>query len=146
MSGQKLGDYSLCRKCGGIIPKDSTLCKNCILKMGKMLQMLTPEEPQKPIWTVVKCPECEACIVSQHRHDFVTCPCGLVSTDGGGDYHRLVVHDSLRRDNIETASFETGEEVWTFIQLYHTTELIAEIRGEVMVTMPLAMLEEWSKQ
>lgn len=34
---------------------------------------------------------CEGCaeeIVSVYRHDFVTCPCGNVSVDGGGSYLR----------------------------------------------------------
>lgn len=37
-----------------------------------------------------KCLECNTRIVSTFRHDFVTCPCGNVSVDGGHDYARRV--------------------------------------------------------
>lgn len=35
-----------------------------------------------------KCLKCGDVIVSEHRHDFVTCSCGNVSVDGGLDYCR----------------------------------------------------------
>lgn len=38
----------------------------------------------------VKCGKCNDIIESKHRHDFVTCPCGNVSVDGGLDYARRV--------------------------------------------------------
>lgn len=34
----------------------------------------------------VKCLECGSIIESKDRHDFVTCPCGASSVDGGKDY------------------------------------------------------------
>jgi len=36
------------------------------------------------------CNKCNATIESTHRHDFVTCPCGAISVDGGHDYLRRV--------------------------------------------------------
>jgi hypothetical protein len=35
-----------------------------------------------------KCKLCENIIESKHRHDFITCPCGEISVDGGNDYWR----------------------------------------------------------
>lgn len=34
----------------------------------------------------VRCRSCATVIISDHRHDYVTCPCGKVSVDGGRDY------------------------------------------------------------
>lgn len=36
----------------------------------------------------VMCAKCGDTIESKHRHDFVTCKCGLIFTDGGTDYIR----------------------------------------------------------
>ena len=33
-----------------------------------------------------KCLKCNTSIYSAHRHDYVTCPCGSLSVDGGLDY------------------------------------------------------------
>ena len=38
----------------------------------------------------IKCKSCLDEIVSEYRHDFVTCKCGKVSVDGGKDYLRRV--------------------------------------------------------
>lgn len=38
----------------------------------------------------VKCLKCNTVIESKHRHDFVSCPCGNISVDGGLEYQRRV--------------------------------------------------------
>jgi ribosomal protein S27AE len=38
--------------------------------------------------TGIQCPRCSDVIVSEHRHDWRTCKCGLVFVDGGRDYLR----------------------------------------------------------
>ena len=38
----------------------------------------------------LKCLECGDIIQSKHVHNFVTCKCGKVSIDGGGDYARIL--------------------------------------------------------
>lgn len=40
-----------------------------------------------------RCLKCSTEIESTHRHDFVTCPCGALSVDGGLDYARRVFKD-----------------------------------------------------
>ncbi len=35
-----------------------------------------------------QCRQCEDIIESTHRHDFVSCRCGAIFTDGGKDYIR----------------------------------------------------------
>ena len=35
-----------------------------------------------------QCRLCEDIIESKHRHDFVSCKCGAIFTDGGKDYIR----------------------------------------------------------
>lgn len=37
-----------------------------------------------------KCLKCNTVIESKYRHDFVTCPCGNISVDGGLEYQRRV--------------------------------------------------------
>ena len=37
-----------------------------------------------------QCARCLDVIESKHRHDFVSCECGLVSIDGGQDYQRVI--------------------------------------------------------
>lgn len=37
---------------------------------------------------ILKCSECKEEIQSTHRHDYVTCTCGAIFTDGGDDYAR----------------------------------------------------------
>jgi len=39
----------------------------------------------------VRCKRCRDAIQSKHRHDFVTCKCGAISIDGGGDYTKMSV-------------------------------------------------------
>lgn len=42
------------------------------------------------IRNVAKCNACGNVIESKDRHNFVTCPCGNLSVDGGHDYVRRV--------------------------------------------------------
>ena len=37
----------------------------------------------------IKCKQCGDVIHSKHRHDFVSCKCGLVAVDGGDDYCKI---------------------------------------------------------
>lgn len=41
----------------------------------------------------IQCRKCKDIIESKFRHDFVTCSCGAVSTDGGNDYWRRSAKD-----------------------------------------------------
>ncbi len=41
----------------------------------------------------IRCLSCDTVIESTHRHDFVTCPCGMVSVDGGLAYERVLWSD-----------------------------------------------------
>jgi len=53
----------------------------------------------KLIKNAAKCFNCNHIIESKHRHDFVTCPCGNLSVDGGFDYARRVCRpDASWRD------------------------------------------------
>lgn len=40
-----------------------------------------------------KCRKCGDVIESKHRHDFVSCTCGAIFTDGGKDYIRRGAED-----------------------------------------------------
>lgn len=40
------------------------------------------------IINAARCDRCKTAIVSTHRHDFQTCPCGALSVDGGKAYFR----------------------------------------------------------
>ena len=40
----------------------------------------------------IRCRNCNAVIESVHSHEFVTCPCGDVSVDGGLDNPRVIAH------------------------------------------------------
>lgn len=40
------------------------------------------------------CRKCGDFIFSRHRHDFVTCKCGVISVDGGQEYLRRVGNDA----------------------------------------------------
>jgi len=42
---------------------------------------------------VARCKKCASYILSENRHDFVTCFCGAVSIDGGRDYTRITGND-----------------------------------------------------
>ncbi len=45
------------------------------------------------------CLECNTEIESRHVHDFVTCPCGSISVDGGKEYlKRCCVPDKKFKD------------------------------------------------
>lgn len=37
----------------------------------------------------IKCKKCGDIIQSMHRHDFVSCKCGQIFIDGGGEYTRI---------------------------------------------------------
>lgn len=63
--------------------------------MRKVLQALTLSattgdfrKPQRILRNSVRCEKCNTEIESKHRHDFVTCPCGQISVDGGHSYLR----------------------------------------------------------
>lgn len=59
----------------------------------------------KILRNAVKCLKCNAEIESKHVHDFVSCPCGNISVDGGKEYLRRV-------GNIDLGSYEDlSEEV-----------------------------------
>ena len=47
---------------------------------------------QKLIRNRIRCNHCGAEIESKHTHDFVTCPCGKCSVDGGLEYCRIVAN------------------------------------------------------
>lgn len=55
-----------------------------------------------PAGPKVKCRKCRNIIQSQHRHDFVWCPCGAIAIDGGNAYTRLVgnAEDILEVDDL----------------------------------------------
>lgn len=40
-----------------------------------------------------KCRKCGELVVSTHRHDFVRCPCGTISVDGGHEYLKRSAKD-----------------------------------------------------
>ncbi len=42
----------------------------------------------KIVRNIAECRQCGDIIESKHRHDFVTCSCGAIFTDGGTDYIR----------------------------------------------------------
>ena len=48
----------------------------------------------------IRCGNCNAVIESKNRHDFVTCPCGDVSVDGGLDYDRVVFHPRAKWERV----------------------------------------------
>lgn len=57
--------------------------------------MITKQTPQKERIRLglgniyenqIKCTSCNTLIRSKYKHDFVTCPCGSVSVDGGSHY------------------------------------------------------------
>ena len=50
----------------------------------------------------VQCLLCNAEIESKHRHDFVTCPCGNVSVDGGRAYLKRSFKSHAWRDTSVT--------------------------------------------
>lgn len=56
------------------------------------------------IRNAVRCRHCDTVIESRHRHDYVTCPCGRVSVDGGLVYLRRAASD-LDRDDEEPSAW-----------------------------------------
>lgn len=57
----------------------------------------------------IRCNHCGDVIVSTHRHDFVACSCGCCKVDGGTDYLRRVVKNSID-DFTEMSEYEVEEE------------------------------------
>lgn len=57
------------------------------------------------------CLLCQEEIESKHRHDFVTCPCGNVSVDGGTDYLRRASISGLWEDTSIERIFDSVEEL-----------------------------------
>lgn len=50
-----------------------------------------PNEPNpRLLRNKARCLKCKTIIESRYRHDFVTCPCGSLSVDGGLAYIRRV--------------------------------------------------------
>lgn len=50
---------------------------------------------KKLIKNAIKCNHCGDIIESKHRHDFKFCKCETVAVDGGLDYARRTVKNSL---------------------------------------------------
>lgn len=50
---------------------------------------------KKLIKNAIKCNHCGDIIESKHRHDFKFCKCKTVAVDGGLDYTRRIVKNSL---------------------------------------------------
>jgi len=57
----------------------------------------------------IKCLSCGCIIESFSRHDFVTCPCGKVSCDGGKDYLRRTFPSDPDEDYEELSEYENNE-------------------------------------
>ena len=53
------------------------------------------EEPVRDRLTrnAARCLVCDQVVESKHVHDFVTCPCGNLSVDGGLEYSRVLAND-----------------------------------------------------
>lgn len=47
-----------------------------------------------------RCKLCRITIESKHRHDFVSCPCGTLSVDGGREYIRRAWNSKLPYEDI----------------------------------------------
>ncbi len=57
---------------------------------------------------MVRCKRCGATIESCSVHDFVTCPCGAVSVDGGREYLRRVFEDKGCFEELSVVEDESG--------------------------------------
>ena len=57
----------------------------------------------------IKCNLCGDIIVSEDRHDFKSCKCGTVSTDGGNEYLRRSYKNSPD-DYTELSEYEETED------------------------------------
>jgi hypothetical protein len=60
--------------------------------------------PSRIVANVAECRLCGDVIESKHRHDFVTCKCGEIFTDGGREYIRRGATDL--NNIIDRAVFE----------------------------------------
>lgn len=62
----------------------------------------------------VQCLNCNAVIESRTRHDFVTCPCGGTSVDGGKDYQRVLGSNWKDMSVYTDDPFEVQRELFTW--------------------------------
>lgn len=63
----------------------------------------------------VQCLLCNDTIESTHRHDFKSCKCGAIYTDGGRDYIRRGGDLEVMKDLCEYAEYEdVDEEMYTY--------------------------------
>lgn len=58
----------------------------------------------------VKCLLCGTEVESKHRHDFVTCPCGNVSADGGHAYLRRAFKGDPGETWTDTSTYEEDDD------------------------------------
>ena len=56
-----------------------------------------------------RCCVCETEIESKHRHDYVSCPCGNLSVDGGTDYLKRSVSYVNKYDDTSIVESTEGE-------------------------------------
>lgn len=68
----------------------------------------TGDKMRKILVNAVKCKGCGDIIESKHRHDYVTCSCGMVSVDGGHEYLRRCAY--FLEDIIEMSVYEGDAE------------------------------------
>lgn len=59
-----------------------------------------------------QCRHCETVIESKHRHDFVSCKCGAIFTDGGKDYIRRGAKDFTDIIDMSETYEEEYESEW----------------------------------
>jgi len=59
-------------------------CSNCQAGECRHLQEVSYDEDA----AIVQCPRCKVVLQSRSVHDFVSCKCGLIFTDGGNEYAR----------------------------------------------------------
>lgn len=56
-----------------------------------------------------QCRKCGDIIESKHTHDFVSCQCGAIFTDGGKDYVRRGYKD--KNDIIDLSEYKVNEDL-----------------------------------
>ena len=56
-----------------------------------------------------QCRKCGDIIESKHTHDFVSCQCGAIFTDGGKDYVRRGYKD--KNDIIDLSEYQVKEDL-----------------------------------
>lgn len=83
---------------------------------------------KKILRNAIRCNHCGAIIESRYRHDFVTCPCGCCSVDGGLDYLRRAFGHSMEEDFTELSE-TTDENIGEEDNLPHVKCLEQEFRG-----------------